>query len=179
MNEVMENGVRAYDLDTSTPLDLKTCLKTFQDKSMYFRLLPSFEDNGFLENLHLMAFCVQVGNFLKFMEKAHSIKGSAAYGGASRVCADCFWIQVCFDKGDYAGMLRHYVSLLEHAAQFRVHWRKCFHAHFKTRYEPKPEDAQVPLPFGYKLEQTGEEEFKVTPPADYLELAEEAERRGK
>jgi hypothetical protein len=51
MNDQVESGVRAYKLDTTTPLDIKTCLKTFNDKAMYFKLLPKFETSGFLDNL--------------------------------------------------------------------------------------------------------------------------------
>lgn len=64
MEEIIENGVRAYKMDTTTPLDFKSCMKTFADnKDMYLRLLPSFEDSGFLQNLYSMAYWVQVGNY--------------------------------------------------------------------------------------------------------------------
>jgi hypothetical protein len=88
MEEIIENGVRAFKMDTTTPLDMKTCLNTFPTKEMYFRLLPNFEESGFMENLYKLAYCVQVGNFLQMKNKAHSIKGSAAYAGASRISND-------------------------------------------------------------------------------------------
>ena len=53
-----------YNLDTSTPLDLKGWLQNFGWKEIYFGLLPKFEDNGFLDNMYYLAYWVQVGNFL-------------------------------------------------------------------------------------------------------------------
>ena len=179
MNEKMLNGVRSYDMDTSKPLDIDFCLKTYVDKSMFFRLLPKFEESGFLDNLHLLAFWVQVGNFYEFMNKAHSIKGGAAYTGASRICNDWFWIQVHFDRKEYVKMIQVYITLLEHSAQFRVHTRVVMAEFYKTKWVIEPEHETVPLPPGWKIEKIEAEEFKVTPLSDYLDLAEEAEKRGK
>ena len=76
-------------------------------------------------------------------------------------------------------MMQHYLELLEHAAQFRVYWRMVYFKHLKQPYLRKPQDEGVPLPAGYTLAKVGEFDFKVSHPVDYLELAEEAERRGK
>ena len=112
-------------------------------------------------------------------DKAHAVKGSAAYAGASRISNDWYWIQVWFENREYVKMMQHYLELLEHAAQFRVYWRMVYFKHLKQPYLRKPQDEGVPLPAGYALTKVGEFDFKVSHPVDYLELAEEAERRGK
>lgn len=179
MEEIIENGVRAYKMDTSTPLDMKSCLRTFQTKEMYFRLLPNFEDSGFLENLYKLAYCVQVGNFVEMKERAHSIKGSAAYAGASRISNEWFWIQVYFEQGKYTKMMEHYVALLPYWAEFRIHWRRVYYKYMKKPYRPKPEHSDIPLPYGYKLIKLPRDKFKVTYPDDYMDLAIDAEKWGK
>lgn len=126
-----------------------------------------------------MAHSVQVGNFLKLMEVAHSVKGSSAYAGASRVWEDWYWIQVHFDTNQYILMVKSFVSLLEHWVQFRVHWRKEYWKYKNIAYYEKPENVVVPLPFGWKLDRISDEDFKITPCDDFLELAEEAEISGK
>ena len=179
MTDQVKTMVKKIELDTSTPLDIETCLVAFNGPEIYYKLLPKFEDIGFLENLYFIAFWVQVGNFEKMMQKAHSIKGSAGYAGASRIWEDWYWIQVWFEKEEYVKMMKHYCSLIEHSAQFRIHWRKKYHLYLKTTYVEQPGHWEVPLPFGWKLERLSEEEFKVHYPEDYLELAIEAEATGK
>jgi HPt (histidine-containing phosphotransfer) domain-containing protein len=122
---------------------------------------------------------VLVGDFQKLMDKAHSIKGSAAYAGASRISNDSFWIQVCYEKGEYVNMIKHYCNLLEHSAQFRLHWRKYYHKYHKKVYKEEPEDFEIPVPYGWRLERVGEEEFKLHVPDDYLEIAQKAENANK
>lgn len=175
----VEQAVRSYNLDLSTPLDLKGWMQTFATEELYFKLLPSFEDNGFMENLYYIAYWVQVGNFYLMKERGHAIKGSAAYAGASRISNDCYWIQVYFEKREYANMMKHYLDLLEHSAQFRIYWRKVYFKYLKKPYDYNPEHAWIPVPAGYSLTKIGEYEFKVSYPEDYLELALEAENRGK
>lgn len=113
------------------------------------------------------------------MQKAHSVKGSAGYAGASRVSEDCYYIQFHFEERKYTKMMESYISLLEHAAQFRIHWRKRYYEFKKEKYSPLPSHAEIPLPFGWKLNQLSEEEFKCEHPQDFLDLALEAERTGK
>ena len=168
-----------YDFDKSTPLDLKQWIQNYGSKEIYFGLLPKFEDNGFLEHMFYLAYWVQVGNFLVMKDKAHAVKGSAAYAGASRISDDWYWIQVWFEKAEYVNMMKHYLKLLEHSAQFRVFWRIVYYKYRKESYVQKPEDEDVPMPVGYSLKKVGDFEFKVSYPEEYLELAEEAERRRK
>ena len=111
--------------------------------------------------------------------KTYAVKGSAAYAGASRISDDWYWIQVWFEKAEYVNMMKHYLKLLEHSAQFRVFWRIVYYKYRKESYVQKPEDEDVPMPVGYSLKKVGDFEFKVSYPEEYLELAEEAERRGK
>ena len=175
----VEFTVRAYNLDLSTPLDLQGWMNNFGDKDLYFRLLPKFEDNGFLENLFHIAYWVQVGNFYEMKEKGHAIKGSSAYAGASRISNDWYWIQVYFEKREYVNMMKHYLDLLEHSAQFRIYWRMVYFKYLKQPYVPSQEHEVIPLPVGYSLKKVGEYEFKLSYPDDYLELAKDAELRGK
>ncbi|CAI2385326.1 unnamed protein product [Moneuplotes crassus] len=170
--------IKKVELDTSTPVDVEKGMKIVSPE-LFFKLLPSYEDSGFLENLFYIAFAVQVGNYGAMMQKAHSIKGSGGYAGASRVCLDCYWIQYWFEERKYVKMMESYLQLVEHAAQFRIHWRKRYYEHLKEPYFEAPEHIKVPLPFGWRLERLSEEEFKVHYPDDYLDLALEAERTGK
>ena len=131
MEEKIENGVRVFVMDTSTPLDMKSWLRTFQLKEYYFRLLPNFEDSGLMENLFKIAYWVHVGNFYEIKEKAHAIKGAAAYAGASRVSNDCYWIQVYFEQEKYVKMMEQYLQLIPHWIEFRVYWRKVYYKYMK------------------------------------------------
>ncbi|CAI2380971.1 unnamed protein product [Moneuplotes crassus] len=170
--------IKKVDLDTKTPVDVAKAVRDLSSE-LYYKMLPEFETNGFLENLFYIAFCVQVGNFEAMMQKAHSIKGSGGYAGASRVCEDCYWIQYSFERRAYVDMMKYYLRLVEHSAQFRIHWRKRYFEHLGTTYVEKPDHCEVPLPFGWSLERVADEEFKVYYPDDYLSLALEAERSGK
>lgn len=98
-----------------------------------------------------------------------------AYAGASRISNDSFWIQVCYEKGELVNMVKHYCSLLEHSAQFRLHWRKYYHKYHKTVYKEEPDHIEIPVPAGWRLERIGDEEFKIHVPENYLEVAEKAE----
>ena len=167
MNPVMENGVRAYKLDTSKPLDLKSWLRTFQNKQMYFRLLPSFEDKWMMENLFYIAFAVQVGNFQVMRDKAHSLKGGAAYSGASRISEDWYYIQLYFETKEYVKMMQHYLDLLKNWAEFRIYWRKVYKKKVNKTHENAIEDDEIPLPPGYDLTKINEMEYSLSYPDDY------------
>ena len=46
-------------------------------------------------------------------------------------------------------------------------------------YKVLPEHETVPIPSGYKIIKESEESYKFIPPDDYLDLAIDAETRGK
>ena len=75
--------------------------------------------------------------------------------------------------------MKHYLDLLEHSAQFRIYWRMVYFKYLKQPYVPSQEHEVIPLPVGYSLKKVGEYEFKLSYPDDYLDLAKDAELRGK
>lgn len=113
-------------------------------------------------------------------DKAHSLKGGAAYSGASRISQDCYYIQLYYETGKYVKMMEHYIDLLKNSAEFRIYWREVYEKQAKVKEKiPDIDEEEIPIPPNYQLVKIDSKNYKVIYPDDYAELAEDAEKRGK
>ena len=167
------------NLDLTTPLDFKLVLSVYGDKRLFFHLIPSFEKQWLFKHFQSIANCARDGDFLELYLGVHSLRGGSGYCGASKVYADWWWIEQCYNSFQYVNMMKHLLNLIEHSAEFCVYSRIVICTYEGSYCSPEMMEVDLPLPPGYSLTKVGEYEFKVNYPDDYLMPAEEAERRGK
>ena len=91
---------------------------------------------------------------LKLKDLAHSLKGSSAYVGASRIHYACYFIQELYINNKYKEMVNHYPNLVEAAIEFRLYSRKILaERKDNTTYIVQPEHETVAYPEKhYRLE---------------------------
>ena len=86
------------ELDISTPLDINMAIEVLGgEPSVYLMMLAQLEDLSLtptMGNIAKLDFSNMDYQLLK--DYAHSLKGSSAYVGASRVHYSCYYIQEYF-----------------------------------------------------------------------------------
>ena len=87
-------------------------------------MLGKLEELSLTPTLESMAEAVDLKDFAMMKSKAHSLKGSSGYIGASNLHYSCFHIQQCYHAGNYERMLDYYPLLIESCIEFKVESKK-------------------------------------------------------
>lgn len=93
MEEKKKEPVVCFNLDITTPLDIKAGVETFGgEEKLYYMMLKKFEDMTVEKYVTQVNKAVEEEDWENVKEGAHAIKGSAGYIGASHVQYACYYI---------------------------------------------------------------------------------------
>jgi HPt (histidine-containing phosphotransfer) domain-containing protein len=86
MDDKNKQPVACFNLDISTPLDIKAGIETFGgSEKLYYMMLEKFEEMTVEKYVRMVNKAVEEQDWVNVKEGAHAIKGSAGYIGASHV----------------------------------------------------------------------------------------------
>ena len=80
---------------------------------IFYQMLGKLEDLSLGPALDSLADAVERRDFAKMKSKAHSLKGSSGYIGATNLHYSCNHIQEQYAAGNYERMLEYYPLLIE------------------------------------------------------------------
>ena len=113
-SKALAKDIKITDLNIETPLDHKTAIFSLKDKKdLYFMMLGRFKNQSLLPNITSVTNAMNIQNWNKVKESAHSLKGSSGYAGASHIHYDCYFMQEAHNKKDTNGMIKRYNRLIE------------------------------------------------------------------
>ena len=116
---------RVVDLSEKDSIDVEKAIELLGNHpKIFYQMLGKLEELSLDPALEAMSDAVNLRDFGRMKSKAHSLKGSSGYIGASNLHYSCFHIQEQYVAGNYERMLDYYPLLIESAIEFKVESRK-------------------------------------------------------
>ena len=87
-------------------------------------MLGKLEELSMDPVMPVLAECVEKRDFAMMKSKAHQLKGSTGYMGASKLHYSCYHIQEQYMAGNYESMMEYYPFLIEAAIDVKIESRR-------------------------------------------------------